>query len=253
MRGRGCEGVRFPLVANRRRGADATKYGTVVGRMGDRFDPALLQPPPPAAVARPGFPVAAVIAVACVGVLFVALFVVVAVFTVRRFQHRSSHTDPNVPLTQQYQPENRLFTVHYPVDFAAKRIDEGTVVVSRRISLIDDEAVTVAAVWQPISDDVNEFSRVLEHAFRKSIEEKGGHVSGGDPRPAKCPTSGALHDGIEIIDMYRIAGSESVTRWSCTFLAHGHGYKLTYAVGHDRIVEQRPLLERIIAATELSL
>jgi hypothetical protein len=175
------------------------------------------------------------------------------VFTVRRqMQLRSLRSDPDVPFTQQYRPQNGLLTIHYPVDFAAKRIDEGTVIVSRRISLTDDEVVTAAGVSRPITDDVQEFARILEHAFRKSIEGQGGRVSGGDPRPAKCATSGAVHDGIEIIDMYRLPGSESVTRWSCTFLAHGQGYKLTYAVAHERILEERPLLERIVGATELT-
>jgi hypothetical protein len=194
-----------------------------------------------------------VIAIVSVAVLFVGILAVGTVLLVRRrIQLRSFRTDPNAPLTQRYEPQNRLFTVHYPSDFAAKRLEEGTVLLSRRISMVEDEAITVTAVASPITDDVQELARVWENAFRKSIEGSGGRVMGGDLRPAKCPTSGALHDGIEIIDLYRIHESDPVTRWSCVFLAHAYGYKLSYLVPRDRVTEERPLLARIVGATELT-
>jgi hypothetical protein len=170
-----------------------------------------------------------------------------------RYQQRqSSPTDPNAPLTQQYTPPGGSFTAHYPSGFAA-RMGDGSVIVSRRSLLVDEEAVVIVAVEHPITDDARELARVMEVAFRKGLEAKGFHVMGGDLRPTKCATSGALHDGIETIDMYWTRKqSEAVTTWSCAFLAHGRGYRLTYLVPRERVTEERPLLERIAAATELT-
>jgi hypothetical protein len=67
-----------------------------------------------------------------------------------------------------------------------------------------------------------------------------------------CPTEGALYDGIEIIDLFRLPWEEDTTVWSCTFLANGHGYRVAYTVPYARIKQDRPLLERIVKATELA-
>jgi hypothetical protein len=207
-------------------------------------------PPPPPVVVRSAFPTGAVIALACIGVLFVVGVGAGVFAATRRLHGRSLSSDPNAPLTQQYTPQTGFFTAHYPSDFAV-RMESGSVVLARRGLLDDEEVVVVTAVDHPISDDARELARVMEVAFRKKIEAKGFRVMGGDLRPAKCPTSGALHDGIEIIDMYWMIKSAEVTAWSCTFLEHGRGYKLTYLLPRARITEERPLLERIVGATEL--
>jgi hypothetical protein len=207
--------------------------------------------PIPRVVARPVFSTGVVIALACIAVLFLAAVGIAIFAATRHLQRRSSPTDPNAPLTQQYTPETGLFTAHYPSDFAV-RMESGSVILFRRGLLDDEEAVVVTAVAHPISDDARELARVMEVAFRKHMEGKGFRVMGGDLRPAKCPTSGALHDGIEIIDMYWMVESARVTTWSCTFLEHGRGYKLSYVVPRARVTEERPLLERIVGATELT-
>jgi hypothetical protein len=125
--------------------------------------------------------------------------------------------------------------------------------IMRQVLQVDQEGVVITAVAHPISDDAQELARVMEVEFRKKMEAKGFRVMGGDLRPAKCPTSGALHDGIEIIDMLWMGDqSVAITTWSCTFLEYGRLYKLMYLVPRARVVEDRPLLERIVGATELT-
>jgi hypothetical protein len=170
----------------------------------------------------------------------------------RKEQFASLRTDPNAPLTQKYTPKNRLYTAHYPADFTARSYDDVTLIIKRPLSMSDEEMVTVTADVDPATDDVHEFARVMEDVFRQRIQKRGAEVMKGDLRPAKCPTEDALYDGIEIIDLFRLPWEEDTTVWSCAFFADGHGYRLAYMVPYARITQDRPLLERIVKATELA-
>jgi hypothetical protein len=206
-------------------------------------------PTPP----RKTLPTGVIVALVCGLLLAVAAGGVGVYFLAKRqLLLRARRSDPNVPLVQHYASANGLITAHYPSDFAAKKLEQGSVLVSRNLGLGDDEALVFTAIAEPITDDVRELARVLENAFEKGITGKGGTVSAGDPRPAKCETSQATYDGIETISMYSIPPGGTITVWSCVFVAGAHGYKLTYLVPRKRITEEGPLLRRIIAAAELS-
>jgi hypothetical protein len=198
-------------------------------------------------------PAGVVVAIVC-GLLFALAASGAGVFFLvkRQALRRAKGSDPNVPLAQKYTSANGLITAHYPSDFAAKKLEQGSVLVSRNLGLGDDEAVVFTAIAQPITDDPQELARVLENAFEKSIRAKGGSVLIGDPHPARCETNEASYDGAETVGTYTIAASPRVTVWSCVFVANGHGYKLAYLVPHTRITQEGALLRRIVASAELA-
>jgi hypothetical protein len=205
--------------------------------------------PPP----RKGLPTGVVVAIVC-GLLLAVAGGGVGVFFLARHAMalRAKRSDPNVAFAQHYTSANGLITAHYPSDFAAKKLEQGSVLLSRNLGLGDDEALVFTAIAQPITDDAQELARVLENAFEKGITSKGGTVSSGDPRPGKCETSDGSHTGVEQISTYSIPPSGTINVWSCVFVTGGHGYKLSYLVSRKRIPEEGPLLRRIMAAAELS-
>jgi hypothetical protein len=209
--------------------------------------------PGPPSPPRKSLPAGVVVAIVCGLLLLLAaggagIYLVVK----RQFLLRAKRTDPNVPLAQKYTSANGLITAHYPSDFAAKKIEQGSVLVSRNLGLGDDEAVVFTAIAQPITDDPHELARVLENAFEKGIRAKGGTVLIGEPRAGRCETNQAAYDGAETVGTYTIAPGPTITVWSCVFVAGGHGYKLSYLVPRSRITEEGPLLRRIVAAAELT-
>jgi hypothetical protein len=217
--------------------------------------PPVAPPPFPAPVAPRNKPLraAVVVALVCALLLAVAAGGTGLYFIGKRaIALRAKRSDPNVPLAQQYKSNNGLIIAHYPSDFAAKKLEQGSVMVSRNLGLGDDEAAVFTAIAQPITDDVQELARVLQSAFEKGITSKGGTVSAGSPRPAKCETSQAVYGGVETVSSYSLVPGASITVWSCVFVADGHGYKLSYLVPRSRIVEEGPLLRRIVAAAELT-
>jgi hypothetical protein len=179
----------------------------------------------------------------------VAFFLVVRRAILRRA------ADPNassIALTQTYQPANGLFTAHYPADFAAKKVAEGSVVITRHTGMATDESVSLISVANPISDDPAEFSRITETEVQKKLGAKGGTFTIGDPRPAKCVTGAATHTGVERLSSYEPALGQTQRVWSCTFMAGGHAYKFGYWVMQSDAARERSLLRRIVEATEIA-
>jgi hypothetical protein len=212
--------------------------------------PGLPGPPPP----RKTLPAGVVVALVCGLVLVLAAGGAGVFFLVKRqfLLRAAKRADPSVPLTQKYTSGNGLVTAHYPSDFAAKKLEQASVMLSRNLGLGNDEAVVFTAIGQPITDDPQELARVLEGAFEKSIRAKGGTVTVGESRAAKCETSLTAYSGVETVGTYNIPPGPTVDLWSCVFVTGGHGYKLSYLVAHGRSAEERPLLRRILAATELA-
>lgn len=147
-------------------------------------------------------------------------------------------------LTQSYTSANGLVTAHYPADFAAKRDGESVIILSRNLRDGTDEAVAFVAVDTPISDDLEEFTRVVNLASTKQLnryEETG-------KRPASC----GKFPGIEITGSWR--AEDGITRYerrACHFLHGGHGYVFTFSVPKRHASEEIPQLMRILEATEL--
>jgi hypothetical protein len=214
--------------------------------------PPLYGVPMPASASRRPFPVmlAVAIAVAVVVTLFIAGAVV---FLVRReIQHTKATGDPRaVPLTERYESANGLIAARYPADFAARRIAKGTIVLSRN-GLSGDEAIALVSVSDPITDDPVELSRILELEAQKALTEKGGTYTFGDPEPAKCVAGSASHPGVQRVRTYRSPLGNEYGGWSCTFVAGGHAYKFSSLVPQARAASERPLLKRIMEATELT-
>jgi hypothetical protein len=109
------------------------------------------------------------------------------------------------------------------------------------------------SVAHPITDDPEEFSRITETEAQKRLAAKGGTFTIGDARPAKCVTSAATRAGVERVSTYQPLVGPMARSWSCTFIAGGHAYKLGYWAMQSEVAEARPLLRRIVEATELNL
>jgi hypothetical protein len=195
-----------------------------------------------------------VLAVAIAGALVgMTLMAGAVVFLVRReIRHAKATADPRaVPLTEHYESANGLITAHYPADFAARRVAKGSITVSRN-GLSGDEAVGLTSIAKPIADDPAELSRVLEMEVQKSLAEKGGTYTFGDPEPARCVAGSASHPGVQRVRTYRTALGIEYSGMTCTFVAGGHGYQFNYLAPQARITSERPLLKRIMDATELN-
>mgnify|MGYP001269081764 CR=1 FL=1 len=103
----------------------------------------------------------------------------------------------------------------------------------------------------PITDDANELSRILEVETQKKIEAKGASYVAGEPGATHCVTSASSHAGVQRVSTYQLLG-QSYRFWSCTFVAGGHGYRIGYVAALPNLASDRPLLKRIVEATELT-
>jgi hypothetical protein len=124
-------------------------------------------------------------------------------------------------------------------------------VVSRN-GLGGDEAIGLLAVANPITDDPAEISRILELEGQKALTAKGGTYTFGDPEPAQCISASGSHPGIRRGRTYVSLMGAAYGGSSCTFVAAGHAYKFSYLAPQSRIEQERPLLKRIMDATELT-
>jgi hypothetical protein len=158
---------------------------------------------------------------------------------------------PKVPatLSETFATVNGLATLHYPGDFAAKSLDDSTVMVSRNLPGGLDEVVVVGAVKKPITNDVHELARILDLDTEKTVTTKGGTFRKAGERPATCMTS---YTGLETEMRFSIGLSGEYESKACFFVHDGHGYELRYNVPVSRMADEVPLLERIENATELA-
>src|SRR5262249_6078534 len=70
---------------------------------------------------------------------FVLLFIAGAVVGFMRVKGKKEKVDPEkVVLSERYATTNGFIVAHYPSDFAAKRIDNATVLVSRSLGIGDE-------------------------------------------------------------------------------------------------------------------
>jgi hypothetical protein len=198
---------------------------------------------------------ALIVALVCGGIALVLLFMVpVGIGFYLGFRRALNvHAAPTpagpVTLSQTYATTNGLVTVHYPADFAAKHLDDATVMLARNLVGGEDEAVTVGAVRKPISDDVHEFARVLLNVIEKNVTAKGGTFTKTGEHVSTCL---GAYPGLEVDATYTVpAGVGEYTSRSCIFIHGGHGYELRYDVSTASLAAEAPLLERIENATDL--
>jgi hypothetical protein len=192
---------------------------------------------------------------AIVGGCLVLLLLVAVPFGIgvyRGFQDAKRRaTAPSAPalLSESYATGNGLATLHYPSDFAAKSLDDSTVMVSRNLSGGLDEVVIVGAVKQPITNDVHELARILDIQMQKTVTDKGGTYRKTGERAATCLGS---HPGLETEMRYSIGLSGEYASKACFFVHGGHGYELRYNAPASRLGTEAALLERIENATDLA-
>jgi hypothetical protein len=170
-------------------------------------------------------------------------------FSIARSRTAASADPGSVPLSQSYATPNGLLTAHYPADFAAKTLDHATLIVSRNFGGGEDEVVTLAAVKNPITNDVHEFARILDALVEKNVTSKGGTYSQTAHRAAKCL---GTHAGVELEMTFKMPTVGPYVSKACFFLSADRGYEVRYDVPSSRSAHEVPLLERIIGATVLA-
>jgi hypothetical protein len=216
-------------------------------------------PPPPPPPPKSGLSPAVIAAIAVAGVFALLIgvpLVIGVVMGVRSALEKaadggtSSNVDPNtVLLDQSYTTPNNLLTAHYPAHLAAKTLDDATLILSRNFGGGEDEVVTLAAVKSPITNDPKELARILLGLVDKNVAGKGGTSTQTSNRPAKCL---GKYPGVEVEGTFTIPPTGAYVSKACFFIANDRGYELRYDVPRSRAAAEVPLLERIMAATELA-
>lgn len=177
------------------------------------------------------------------------MFGVLAARSARRSARASAvATATAASLTESYSTGNSLATVHYPPEFAAKSIDDATLVVSKNNLDGSDEIVQVAAVPDPISDDVNEFGRILVNAMKKNIEAAGDRWIETSRAHRACFKS---YSGLAIEGTFTAKGITKEKVRICFFVDGNKGYELKSMVPEIHESEDLPMLQSIVDATEL--
>ena len=159
-----------------------------------------------------------------------------------KLKGKSAGASTTDPLTQSYSSRNGLITAHYPASFAAKTVASASVELVRNLGLGHDEAVVLVPIQRPITDELDELSRVMSNAqtkrlngFKKSYERRA--TCNGQP-------------GIELEGVWftRATGAPVVFH-VCNFMRDGHGYSFSYLVPQAEAATQGPYLKKIMEAT----
>jgi hypothetical protein len=159
-----------------------------------------------------------------------------------------SAADAAAAFTQTYPSKNGLVVAHYPADFAAKSIDDSTIVLARNLPDGTDEIVQIGAVERPISDDPSEFARVLLVAMAKNIEAAGDTWTETSRRTGACFRS---YPGIAVEGTF-VAGKKTPEHVrACFFIDSNRGYEIKSVVPAKNETAQLPLLQSILGATEI--
>jgi hypothetical protein len=165
--------------------------------------------------------------------------------------YTSTTTTPSggsTALSEKYPTSNGLVVAHYPADFAAKSLDHATIMLSKNNSDGTDEVVTVAGVENPISNDVNEFSRVLVQQMKKNIEVYGDKWVETGRKKTVCFAS---YPGLEIEGTYVASGITRENVKICYFMRPNKGYEMKTIVPAIHEARDLPLLQSMVDATEV--
>jgi hypothetical protein len=209
------------------------------------------------------FPWVIVIVVAVIGLGLFGLFIALGISGVSEYMARSraaasahaasTATSTRAPapisFSQTYSPRAGLVVAHYPAEFVAKNLDSDTIVLDHNLGFGIDEAVLIAAVPRPITDDVNEFARVLILADRKHMASSGDTYREISRAHSACFRG--IH-GLEVHSQAKVSVGVVMQMWTCFFMHKGHAYELKTIVPRNRVASDGPLLARIVAATDLT-
>jgi hypothetical protein len=221
-----------------------------------QFYPIPAQPPPPPPPPKQGLSSAAIalIAIAVVGGLGLLVGVPLAygiyVGFTREMAKSKAVLDPAaMTLSETYATPNGLVTGHYPAEFVAKKLDDATIILSRNFGSGEDEVITLAGVRNPITNDPRELGRVLLGLVEKNVTAKGGTSTKKPARDTKCL---GKYEGVEVEGTFTIPPVGAYRSWSCFFLRDDRGYELRYDVPESRAKDEVPVVEKIVAATEIA-
>jgi hypothetical protein len=146
-------------------------------------------------------------------------------------------------LTQNFTTGNRLITIRYPSSFAADPKSPTTLVLARNLPDGTDEACSFVAVETPVSQDLNEFARVVQSAGERQLHE----FAASSRRVTTC--NGVA--GVEVLGTWTEATTGTVyNRRSCAFLRNGHGYSFSCSVPRQVAAQNEPTLRAIVDATQ---
>lgn len=150
-------------------------------------------------------------------------------------------------LTESYSTGNHLLTAHYPSDFAAKALDDATLLIVRNFDDGHDEGVTLAAVKNPITNDPHEFARILIAQSEKKVTSGGGTFTKTAERETRCLDK---YTGVEVEATFAFAAQAPYEIKACFFIRGDKGYEVRFDVPRSRVTVETPLLTKIIAATD---
>ncbi len=178
--------------------------------------------------------------------LLVALVAVVALLACKKLASKLKGTSASAPtsepLSQSYNSMNGLITAHYPVSFAAKTVASTSIELVRNLSLGRDEAIVLVPIAHPITDELDELSRVMSNAQTKKLNRftkryEKHTICSGQP-------------GVELEGVWYTEDTGTAEVWhSCNFMKDGHGYSFSYLVPVSDEATQAPYLKKILEAT----
>jgi len=151
-------------------------------------------------------------------------------------------------MTESYTAKNALIVAHYPSDFAAKSPDDDTITLQKNLGDGSADLVQVAAVINPISDDVNEFGRVLIRSMVKDIESYGDKWYETGRTHKACYKT---YSGLEVKGWFMARGITKTNVTLCFFMATTHGYMIKTIVPAKHETDETATLDAIADATEL--
>ncbi len=184
--------------------------------------------------------------------LEILLFCVLALSTLlacktlaKKLKGKSAGPSTSEPFTQSYNSRNGLITAHYPASFAAKTVASTSVELVRNLSLGHDEAIVLVPIQRPITNELDELSRVMSNAQTSRLNRFTKRYE----RHTTC--SG--QPGIEIEGVWYTKSSGVPVVWhSCNFVRDGHGYSFSYLVPQSEETTQGPYLKKIMEATSFN-
>ena len=146
--------------------------------------------------------------------------------------------------TVAYPSPNQLIRAHYPADFAARIVGKSVIQLTRALPDEEFDTVLLISVASPISDDVKEFSRVIELAEEKKRQAQKRVFTEQVRRTADCLGS----QGVEIQGT-QMESTGPYQRWSCSFIRQGHGYSFVW-LAPAHLPDHFALLKQVVAQTE---
>jgi hypothetical protein len=176
-------------------------------------------------------------------VALIALAVALASAACRR-GHDGARAD--LPLDQTFTTPTKLLTLHYPSDFVASTAGEHSASLAplAKAALHPESEVYFTANMIPISNQVTEYARVILDTLAR------GKTDYNEVSRARTPCFKGI-DGVEHVATFSDRG-HAIRRWSCTFLANGHGFSFGTFVAVPDGERDQALLQRIVEAAEIA-